>query len=159
MTTPGSTTPQAPDPHDAANDQIGRDDAGRSDDSPGFDIQARMFTFIGVFLTVASLGYGLWTREAAGATMLALASGLAFVVGGYVGWTKPSAGVRAGHAEHGHGDEDPWFPDSSIWPFALSIGLVMVANGLLLGTWLLLPGAGFLLYAVSGFVLQTRRRA
>lgn len=159
MTAPSGTTPQASDPHDAATDQAGRDDAGRTDESPGFDVQARMFTFIGTFLTVASIGYGFWTREAAGATMLALASGLAFTTGGYLGWTKPPAGATAGQAQHSEHGEEPWFPDASIWPFVLGIGLALVANGLLLGTWLLLPGAGFLLYAVAGFVRQTRHRS
>ena len=31
-----------------------RDDAGRDDDSPGFDIQARMFAVIGAFLAVVA---------------------------------------------------------------------------------------------------------
>ena len=90
------TTPGAPDPHDAATDDIGRDDAGRADESPGFDTQAQMFTFLGVFLTVLSLVYGFWTKEAAGATLLALASGLAFTIGAYLGWRKPPPGRLVG---------------------------------------------------------------
>jgi hypothetical protein len=151
-----ATTPEAPDPHDAANDDLDRDDAGRADESPGFDIQARMFTFIGVFLTVLSLVYGFWTKEAAGSTLLALGSGLAFTTGAYLGWRKPPAGADVDQAQH---DEvEPWFPDASIWPFAMGAGLALVGNGLLLGTWLLLPSAIFLFYTLTGFVVQTRRR-
>lgn len=147
-----------PDPHDAANDDLGRDDAGREDESPGFDIQARIFTFLGVFLTVFSFIYGFWTKEPAGTTMLALASGLAFLTGSYLGWRKPPGGATVEDVEHGGGHDDAWFPDSSIWPFALGVGLALVANGLLLGTWLLLPASLLLTYAVAGFVTQTRRR-
>jgi hypothetical protein len=151
------TTPQAPDPHDAATDDLDRDDAGRTDESPGFDTQAQMFTFLGVFLTVLSLVYGFWTKEAAGATLLALASGLSFTTGGYLGWRKPPPGADVGQTQHD--DVEPWFPDASIWPFAIGAALALVGNGLLLGTWLLIPAAMFLLYTLIGFVVQTRRRA
>jgi len=151
------TAADAADPHDAANDDVGRDDAGRTDESPGFDTQAQMFTFLGVFLTVASLGYGFWTKEAAGATLLALASGLAFTTGAYLGWRKPPAGAGVDQAQHD--DVEPWFPDASIWPFAIGAALALVGNGLLLGTWLFLPAAIFLLYTLTGFIIQTRRRA
>jgi hypothetical protein len=148
-------TPDAPDPHAAAAGDLDRD-AGWADESTGFDIQTQMFTFLGVFLTVASLVYGFWTKEAAGATLLALASGMAFTTGAYIGWRRPLPGAGVDRPQH---DEvEPWFPDASIWPFAMGAGLALVGNGLLLGTWLLLPAAIFLLYTLTGFIVQTRRR-
>jgi hypothetical protein len=128
-----------------------------TDEGLGFDIQARMFTFFGVFLTVLSFVYGFWTKEAAGATMLALASGMSFTTGAYLGWRKPPPGSHAEQVQHDA--EAPWFPDASIWPFAMGAGLALVGNGLLLGTWLLLPASIFLLYTLTGFIVQTRRRA
>jgi hypothetical protein len=56
------------------------------------------------------------------------------------------------------GDEEPWFPAASGWPFALGIGLFLMANGLLLGLWLLFPAAAFLAYAIAGFIQQSRVR-
>jgi hypothetical protein len=135
-----------------------RDDAGREDDSPGFDIQARIFALIGTFLTAIAIFYGFLTYEWAGTVMLSLASGLAFTIGAYVGWKKPPHAASVDEAEEGHGAEDPWFPAASGWPFALGIGVVLVANGLLLGLWLLLPAAAFLAYALAGFIQQSRVR-
>lgn len=136
-----------------------QDDAGRTDDSPGFDVQARIFTAIGLFATVVSIVYGFISYEWAGTVMLSLTSGLAFLTGAYLGWRKPTHG-SVEDAEHGeHADDEPWFPATSIWPFAVAAGAALVANGLLLGTWLLLPSVVVLAYAVAGFVLQSRRRA
>ncbi|MBV9952621.1 MAG: cytochrome c oxidase subunit 4 [Acidimicrobiia bacterium] len=134
-----------------------RDDAGREDDSPGFDIQARLFGFIGGFLFVIATVYWLLTYEHAGSVMLLLAGALAMTVAAYLGWQKPPRSTSVDEAEDA-GDEEPWFPAASGWPFALAIGIVLVANGLLLGLWLLLPAGAFLAYAVAGFILQSRVR-
>ncbi len=135
-----------------------QDDAGRGDDSPGFDVQARIFTGIGVFMTVVSIVYGFISYEWAGTVMLSLSSGLAFLTGAYLGWRKPAH--ESTFTEPGNEpDDEPWFPTASIWPFAVGAGAALVANGLLLGTWLLAPSVVVLAYAVAGFVLQSRRRA
>jgi hypothetical protein len=134
-----------------------RDDAGREDDSPGFDIQARIFAIIGSFLTVVAIGYGFLTYEWAGTVMLSLASALSFTIGGYLGWKKPPHGTAVDDAEP-PGEEEPWFPAASGWPFALGAGVVLVGNGLLLGLWLLLPAGAFLAYAIAGFIQQSRVR-
>jgi hypothetical protein len=141
----------------ATPDDPARDDAGREDDSPGFDIQARIFAILGIFLTGISLLYGFLTYEWAGTVMLTLTSGLTFTIGGYLGWKKPPPGTRVDEAEH-DGDEDPWFPEASGWPFALGGAVVLVGNGLLLGLWLLLPASALLAYAIAGFVQQSRVR-
>ena len=135
-----------------------RDDAGRRDDSPGFDIQARIFAILGVFFTFIALVYGFLTYEWAGTVMLSLASGLAFTIGAYLGWKKPPPHATVDEAQQPAGDEEPWFPAASGWPFALGGALVLVANGLLLGLWLLLPAAALLAYALAGFIQQSRVR-
>jgi hypothetical protein len=135
-----------------------RDDMGREDDSPGFDIQARLFAFVGLFVTAISLLYGFLTYEWAGTVMLSLTSALAFTIGAYLGWKKPPKGTGVEEVEHGQDAEEPWFPAASGWPFALGAAMVLVANGLLLGLWLLLPAAAFLAYAVAGFIQQSRVR-
>jgi hypothetical protein len=124
---------------------------------PGFDIQARMFALIGGFLLFISILYWFLSYEEAGTVMLALSGALALTVSGYLGWTKPSHRTSVDQADPAS-DEEPWFPAASGWPFALGIGLVLVANGLLLGLWLLLPAAAFLAYALAGFIQQSRVR-
>ena len=82
-------------------DDPGRDDAGRDDDSPGFDIQARIFAIVGTFFTFIALVYGFLTYESAGTVMLSLASGLAFTIGAYLGWKKPPPHVIGGRGRAG----------------------------------------------------------
>lgn len=137
-----------------------RDDAGRTDDSPGFDIQARMFTGIGAFFFLVSIFYGFLTKEAAGTTMLVLAGGLATLTAAYLGLHKPSdVNVDEPASHTGVEDEHaPWFPHASVWPFAIAGGAALVANGLLLGLWMVLPAGLVLGGALIGFSRQSRRR-
>jgi hypothetical protein len=137
-------------------DDPDRDDMGREDESPGFDIQARLFAGVGAFMLVISGVYWFLSYERAGTVMLVMAGGLALMISAYLGWKKPPRGTSVDEAEHE--DDEPWFPHASGWPFALGAGLVLVANGLLLGLWLLLPAGAFLLYALAGFIQQSRVR-
>lgn len=137
-----------------------REDTRRTDDSPGFDIEARMFTAIGAFLFLLSIIYGFLTEEAAGTTMLVLAGGLSTLTAAYLGLHKPPAGTSVAEAAHVTSQEggEPWFPGASIWPFAIGAGAVLVANGILLGLWMLLPSGLVLSGAIIGFSRQSRQR-
>lgn len=137
-----------------------RDDAGRSDHA-GWGTQARMFGGIGVFIAVIGTVYWFMSYETAGTTFLALTSAMAFIAAGYVGWPRGARPIgEHGPAEPGHDPHDGvWFPEASIWPFAVGAGMVLVANGLLLGRWLLIPAGVFLLWALAGMIRQGRHRA
>ena len=141
-----------------SGDAADRDDEPQ-DDTLGFAVQARIFAAVGVFLTIVSIGYGALTSEWAGTTMLALTGALVFTIGAYVGWTKPPHGTSVAEAQGPHEDDQPWFPAASGWPFALAVGIVLVANGLLLGVWLFLPAAAFMAFALAGFIRQSRYRS
>lgn len=127
------------------------DDEG-ADEARAFHVQVRTFGYIGLFMFVVSVGYGIWTQEPAGSAMLALAGGLATITAAYLGWPKHAHGAPAA------GDETPWFPGPTIWPFAVGVAMFLFANGVLLGVWLLLPASAVLFAAVVGFVAQSRRR-
>jgi hypothetical protein len=138
-------------------------DLGRRDVSPGYDVQARLFGAVGAWLTVVSIFYGAVSHEYAGTTFLALASGLSFLIAAYMGWqqprgwrtvTEPSDTDAGAESE----EDEPWFPEASIWPFVMGVAIVLVGNGLLLGRWLLLPSLVFLAFALAGFTRQTRWR-
>jgi hypothetical protein len=133
------------------------DEVGREDDSPGFEIQARLFAFVGSFLVVITTIYWFVSYEEAGTVMLALAATLSFTIAGYLAWKRPPSHTSVDEAEP-PGEDEPWFPAASGWPFALGVGMWLVANGLLLGLWLLLPAGAFLLYALAGFIQQSRVR-
>ena len=122
----------------------------------GFAIQSKIFLGVGAFLAIMAISYGLLSYEWAGTTMIALASGLVLTVGAYLGWRRPALVVPKG--DEAEGPNDPWFPAASAWPFAMAVGLVLVANGLLLGLWLLLPAGAFLAFAIAGFIRQSRYR-
>lgn len=149
-----------------------RDDAGRGDaaerddvghgDHAGWSAQALMFGGIGVFMAVIGTIYWFMSYEWAGTTFLALSAAMSFLAAAYLGWPRRrrSVGDGAGHLEPGHDPHDGvWFPEASIWPFAVGMGMVLVGNGLLLGRWLLVPAGVFLLWALTGLVRQGRHRA
>ena len=52
----------------------------------------------------------------------------------------------------------PYLPHASAWPFAIGVGAAAVANGLVLGLWIIVPGVALLVLGIGGFVRQTRRR-
>lgn len=147
----GPAQPRSPIPGTALPE--GEVDAEGADERRAFVIQTRVFTLVGMFFFVVSVGYGVWTQEPAGSAMLALAGGLATVTAAYLGWPRKATD------EAGAADDAPWFPEASIWPFAVAAAAFLVANGLLLGLWLLLPAGLVMFFAVAGFVTQSRRRS
>lgn len=147
-----------------AEEEAQRDDAGRGPEAAhaGWGTQARMFGGIALFMALIGTVYWFMSYEWVGTVLLALTSGMAFLTAAYVGWPRPGDdGDPDGgqQLEPGHDPHDGvWFPEASVWPFAIGAGMVLVANGLLLGRWLLIPSAVFLVWAVAGMVLQGRRR-
>jgi hypothetical protein len=51
-----------------------------------------------------------------------------------------------------------YLPHASAWPFAIGLGGATVANGLVLGLWVIVPGVALMVLGIGGFVRQTRRR-
>jgi hypothetical protein len=151
-----------------AEEEAERDDAGRSEEADptghaGWSLQGRLFGAVGGFIVLIALLYWFVSYEHAGSTLLALAAVLALMTAAYVAWP------RKGHASDDHvaGHEpapghDPhdgvWFPEASIWPFAIGAGMALIANGLLLGRWLVIPAAVFLAWSVAGMIRQGRHR-
>ena len=64
--------------------------------------------------------------------------------------TDPGTGV----AEEG----EYYLPHASAWPFAIGLGAATLANGLVLGLWVIVPGAALMALGIGGFVRQSRRR-
>jgi hypothetical protein len=123
------------------------------DEAQAFTVQARVFGGLAVFLVILSIGYGIWTKEYAGTTLLLFTGALTGLCGAYLGWR------RRQRLSHGDADDEPWFPAGSIWPFAVGAAAALVGNGLLLGLWMLLPAGVALAAAIGGFAAQSRRRS
>ncbi|MBW3574636.1 MAG: cytochrome c oxidase subunit 4 [Actinobacteria bacterium] len=130
----------------------------------GMRVEARIFMGIAGFLALATVVYWLTSREDAGTTMLLLAAAMALSVGGYLAVQSRKHTDPAGDGDHGDGQVEPaadveaYLPHASVWPFAMGMGLVVMANGLALGMWALVPGALLTGSSLYGYARQSRRR-
>ena len=131
----------------------------------GMRVEARIFLGIAGFLVVATVVYGLAGSEFAGTTMLLLAAGMALGVGAYLAaqsrrHVDPAEGepLEGGAVEPAPAAHDAYLPHASVWPFAMGMGLVVMANGLVLGLWALVPGALLTGTSLWGYARQSRRR-
>jgi hypothetical protein len=137
-----------PDPPSPRTEGPRGHEAGRTDDAR---VPWRVFLAVGAFIALLAVVYWFTAYEDAGTALLALAAVLALWCGAYL-WLqqRPGAGQPAGAATY--------LPHASVWPFAIGLGAATVLNGLVLGIWLIVPGAALLALGVGGFVHQTRRR-
>jgi predicted lipid-binding transport protein (Tim44 family) len=69
----------------------------------------------------------------------------------------PSAEPATAHAA-GPSAEPRYLPHASAWPLAMGLGAATIANGLVLGVWVIVPGVLLFAVGVGGFVRQTRHR-
>ncbi len=123
----------------------------------------RVFVAVGLFVLVMGGIYWGTAYEEGGTVMLILAAVLSLWIGAYL-WLRTRASDAA-RAEPGEasaaGDTSEaatYLPHASAWPFAIGLGAATVANGLVLGLWVIVPGAALMALGIGGFVRQTRRR-
>jgi|SRR5829696_5060881 len=138
----------------------------KEDEDPekaGMRVQARMYLAIAAFLLVAFALY-LPSYEWAGTVLLLVGVAMGVFVGGYLerqARVRTDAAVAerpggAGLEEEVEGGE--YLPHASIWPFGLGVGALLMANGLALGLWAVLPGAALVAGSVWGFARQSKHR-
>lgn len=136
-------------------------DPMREDGSPeaaGGRVEARIFLGIGAAVLVMTVLYGVTAREEIGTTMLLLAAGLAAMAGGYLAFQARRRVDPAATAGNREVAEEAYLPHASIWPLGMGAGCVVLANGLALGAWALVPGAMLTVASVWGYARQSRRR-
>jgi hypothetical protein len=127
-------------------------------------LEARIFLGIAAFLVLATVVYGVTAGEDAGTTMLLLAGGMAMMIGAYLAVQARRGTDAAEPGREGEGGaEEPavdhgYLPHASIWPFGVGMGLVVMANGLALGLWAVVPGALLAGSSLWGYARQSRRR-
>ena len=149
---------------------------GHELDAPVDDRKVPWRVFLGIGALVLVLGVIYWATayEEGGTVMLILAGALSVWIGAYL-WLRVRAEsateVRAeaaaeraaaqGAAAPGHGvaeEGEYYLPHASAWPFAIGLGAATLANGLVLGLWVIVPGAALMALGIGGFVRQSRRR-
>jgi Cytochrome c oxidase subunit IV len=90
----------------------------------------------------------------AGVTEASSGAGASAGTGLAEGSSVAGASGGTGVAEAG----EHYLPHASAWPFAIGLGGATVANGLVLGLWVIVPGVALMVLGIGGFVRQTRRR-
>ena len=122
----------------------------------GMRIEARMYLVIAAFLAVAFFVYLLASYEWAGTVLLLVGAVIGVFMGGYL---ERQARLRTDSAAVEQPDGGDYLPHASIWPFGLGLGALLMANGLALGLWAVLPGAALMAGSVVGFARQSKLRS
>jgi len=118
-------------------------------------VEARMYLVIAGFLVVAFAVYLLASYEWAGVVLLLVGAVMGVFIGGYL---ERQARVRTDAAAIEGAAAGEYLPHASIWPFGLGVGALLMANGLALGLWAVLPGAALMAGSVWGFARQSKFR-
>jgi len=118
-------------------------------------VQWRIFLALAGFIALYAVIYWFVSYEDAGTTLLALASGLALLFGGYLFVQDRKAGPATASSE----PEEHYLPESSLWPLGIGVGVFLAFNGLILGLPWTVPGVVLVATSVGGFVRQSRHRA
>ena len=105
-------------------------------------VEARMLWTLSLFFFLIGALYWATAHEAAGVTLLMLCSGAAILA--VLPYHIRRRRERGEHVEH----HLP--PTSSLWPFIIGAGAVLVVDGFILGPWLLVPGAALVLRGLVG---------
>jgi hypothetical protein len=118
-------------------------------------VPRRVFLAIGSFMVVLAVLYWFTAYEDAGTVMLAVAAVLGLWFGAFL-WLQQR---RRTAVDAGAAPADYYLPEASAWPFAIGLGAATVANGLVLGVWVIVPGVAVLGLGIGGFIHQTRHRS
>ncbi|HMK99749.1 MAG TPA: cytochrome c oxidase subunit 4 [Acidimicrobiales bacterium] len=133
--------------------------------------EAQLLIGVAVFFAITNLVYWLWgiaeggpTNPATGfggITMLVGTILLGFVPGSYYYWwsrrMKPRPEDRSDATIAEGSGTIATFPDSSVWPFVLGMGLLLVMLSIVFGLWLMWPGLALVVSAAVGVTVESRR--
>jgi hypothetical protein len=124
-------------------------------------VEGWLFLGCAIFFGVADIFYWYLSHEPTGATALALAVGLAFLIGFYVLFTGRRLPQRPeddpdGEIEQGTG-ELGFFSPHSWWPLFVGLSGALAAIGVAVGWWLFLIGLLAVVLSVIGFVFEYYR--
>ncbi len=114
---------------------------------------SRVCMGLAVFLLVAGAVYGVTSHEPAGTTLLLVASAtfwfLAFV-------TRHVAKQEAEQTSQDEVEVEVHI-GPTIWPFGFAIAAFVVALGLIVSSWILIPGAVFVVVCAAGWFRDVAR--
>jgi hypothetical protein len=124
-------------------------------------VEGWLFLGCGIFFAGADIVYWYTSKDPTGTTALALAVGLALLIGFYVLFTGRRLPMRPedddeGEIAQGTG-ELGFFSPKSWWPLFLGLSAATMALGLAVGWWLFLIGLLATVFSTVGFVFEYYR--
>ena len=126
-------------------------------------VEWRLFAGAAVFFTVTTSIYWFVSYEDAGTTMLGASVPAFLMIGLWLWFQHRNRDPRPedrGEASPADAAEDlGYFPSSSAWPFVLSAGAVVLANGLVFGPPLAVIGVLLMIAGVFGYVREADTKA
>ena len=121
-------------------------------------VEGYLFAFIAAFLAAATAVYWFLSEDPTGTACLALAGGLAFIVGYYLSFTARRMEARPedrSDAEISEGaGEMGFFSPHSWWPILLAGAFTIALLGTIFGPWLFLIGMVAVITASMGFLFE-----
>ncbi len=123
--------------------------------------EGSLFIGCAIFFGASDIVYWYFSKDPTGTTALALAVGLAFLIGFYLLFTGRRLPQRpednpAGKIADAAG-EVGFFSPHSWWPLYVGLAAAIAALGVVIGWWLFLIGLLFLFLTVIGFVFEYYR--
>ncbi|MBW5483713.1 cytochrome c oxidase subunit 4 [Streptomyces bambusae] len=124
-------------------------------------IQGKMFLWLSVFVLIMTVVYGVWSKEVAGTTALALTFGLTAMIGYYLAFTAKRVDEMAqDNKEADIADEAGelgFFSPHSWQPLALALGGALAFMGVIFGWWLMYFSAPVIVIGLWGWVYEYYR--
>ena len=122
--------------------------------------ESRVYLGIGSFFVLTLLIYFFWSRESTGSVLLLASAGLGIMPGVYIGWWSRRMQPRLEDTEVEPKDITGvigQFPENTIFPFTLGIGLWLVGLAFVFGLWFAIIGLGFVFGAAIGATQESKR--
>jgi Cytochrome c oxidase subunit IV len=124
-------------------------------------VEGWLFLGSGIFFAGADVVYWYTSKDPTGTTALALAVGLALLIGFYVLFTGRRLPLRPednneGEIAQGTG-EIGFFSPKSWWPLFLGLSAATLVLGVAIGWWLFLIGLLATVFSTVGFVFEYYR--
>src|ERR1700753_4394111 len=124
-------------------------------------VEGWLFIGCGIFFGGSDVIYWYTSYDPTGTAALALAVGLALLIGFYLLFTGRRLPLRPeddydGQIAQGTG-ELGFFSPHSWWPMWVALGSAVFAVGFAVGWWLVLMGVVFIFIATIGFVFEYYR--
>ncbi|MGI9053102.1 MAG: aa3-type cytochrome oxidase subunit IV [Ilumatobacteraceae bacterium] len=117
-------------------------------------VETIMWAGLVVYYAVLGAIYWLVDGDAAGASLLLMATGLGGLMAGWLwDWRRHHAEPAAADRVDADADAETGvvgiFPSASVRPLALGVGITAIALGVVIGSWMLLAGVAITLSQIA----------